>query len=103
MKKLIPVLVFMIITAGDAAQAASTKIRTLDPPPAPGEAGSLAAQLKRFRGQTQFLNPGPYYFDGPMPRPMPGSDQKAGQPAEGGKREQEESDVFKVGLPGSKL
>jgi RNAse (barnase) inhibitor barstar len=68
----------------------------------PADTTTELAQLTRYRGQTSFLDREPRW------RGMPG---RAGQPAPapsaptggGAKREQQESDVFKVGAAGSKL
>src|SRR5471030_2434216 len=67
--------------------------------PTPDDPTALSSQLLRFPGQTQFLNPyGHYGFkDGESPLPKAG--QKAGQAA----RAQQDSDVYKIGKPGTKL
>jgi hypothetical protein len=61
---------------------------------------SERSQLLRYRGQTSFLNPIQRYWGGP--EGMPSRSSAKSDSAEGGRAEQE-SDVFKVGKPGSKL
>ncbi|MBI3555840.1 MAG: beta-propeller domain-containing protein [Deltaproteobacteria bacterium] len=66
----------------------------------------IEAQLKRFHGQTRFLNPGytAYRKGGPVSAPRAGVPGDTSGGAEAApKRAQQESDVFKVGKSGSKL
>ena len=70
---------------------------TFDPAPVAGQEASIEAQLKRFPGQTQFLNPARGGFGwgggrGPMAERAATNSQRAVQ----------EADVFKIGRPGSK-
>lgn len=71
---------------------------TFDPKPA--DPDSIAGQLKRYKGQTQFLTPYDWY----MTRGFPSADASAAnRSASGGARTVQESDIFKIGKPGSKL
>ncbi len=62
---------------------------------------SLVDQLRRYRGQTQFLTPSPYSRMGleGAPRATAASADAKG----GGGRAEQESDIYKVGKAGSKL
>ncbi len=65
--------------------------------PRPADLTDESAQLARYVGQTSFLNPVSYGYEGMADL------AKAAAPAAGGERTEQESDVFKVGKPGSKL
>jgi hypothetical protein len=73
--------------------------------PEPANRGSEKAQLSRYRGQTEFLNPvnsyqncfGPFGCPKAEAAPAPAAD--AGSQA----RAEQESDIYKIGKPGSKL
>ena len=69
--------------------------------PRPHDVTSERAQLLRYRGQTSFLNPVNRWWGHGMPEAASRASAKSDS-AEGGRAEQE-SDVFKVGKPGSKL
>lgn len=69
--------------------------------PEPTDKSTIEAQLKRFIGQTQFLNPVYRYRGFPGGAPAKGAQEKGG--AQDSRRAQQESDVFKIGKPGSKL
>ena len=79
-------------------QSRLTGEATFDPAPATDDQDSIAAQLKRYKGQTKFLNPYTRYALGAEP-----SARSADRSAMGGGRDIQESDIFKVGKPGSKL
>lgn len=66
--------------------------------PTPPDKTTTDAKLSRYRGQTEFLSPtySMRYMDG---GPEAG---KAESATEGGSREIQESDVYKIGKPGSK-
>lgn len=66
--------------------------------PRPSDPTTELAQLQRFRGQTAFLNPN-YYGNCHHCEPQPEAPKRDEGP---GERNQQESDVFKVGEPGSK-
>lgn len=70
--------------------------------PKPSDPATALAQLQRHRGQTSFLNLA-YWYDQcrHCRQDEPSQEQKDGP--EQGKREEQESDIFKVGAPGSKL
>ncbi|MES2965377.1 MAG: hypothetical protein V4760_15950, partial [Bdellovibrionota bacterium] len=71
--------------------------------PKPADPSTALAQLQRHRGQTKFMNLA-YYWDQcrhcrqDQPKQDEASDAPGGQ-----QRAEQESDVFKVGAPGSKL
>ena len=73
----------------------------VDPAPQAKDVDTIASQLKRFRGQTSFLSPNAYSglakAEGREFAPSPMADSV------GGARAQQDSDVFKIGNPGSKL
>jgi hypothetical protein len=62
--------------------------------PKPDNTTSIEAQLKRFKGQTEFLSPDESNWGGIFARAAS---------AEGGSRSIQESDIFKIGNEGSKL
>ncbi len=68
----------------------------------PDGSASLLDQLKRYRGQTQFLTPSPYSQMGLEGAPRMASAASADAKGGGGRQEQE-SDIYKVGKAGSKL
>ncbi len=72
-----------------------------EPAPSASEIESVKARLKRFEGQTSFLNPMDAYYGGAK-RSLSGGVPEAAS-AEGGRRDVQESDIFKVGKEGSKL
>ncbi len=66
----------------------------------PANQDTIESQLKRFKGQTKFLTPAQRYWGRGMNR----ADARAeAAPAEGGARAVQESDIFKIGKPGTKL
>ncbi|MEK7358080.1 MAG: beta-propeller domain-containing protein, partial [Bdellovibrionota bacterium] len=72
--------------------------------PKPLDASTELAQLSRYRGQTSFLSYEGGWGGGGRGMPEAASDAKeAGGAAPAGGRAEQESDVFKVGAPGSKL
>ncbi len=89
----------------DASQKQGSKLAgesTFDPTPEAGTEASLESQLKRWKGQSQFLTPSQSWgFGGAMPE---GAASSRGADAVGaGARTVQESDIFKVGADGSKL
>jgi hypothetical protein len=70
--------------------------------PAPADQTSIESQLKRFKGQTQFLTPYGRYYRGAFGAAAPEAALAGGAPSNDARAVQE-SDVFKVGKPGSKL
>lgn len=66
--------------------------------PVPADPDNLEAQLKRYKGQTKFLNPYTRYGDGKV---SPSAASRADSAGSG--RAIQESDIFKLGKPGSKL
>jgi hypothetical protein len=74
---------------------------TFDPAPATAERSTIEAQLLRYNGQTEFLNPQGWYPTGRHFGRGGGGLERAA--AEGGQREVQEADIFKVGKPGSDL
>jgi hypothetical protein len=72
-----------------------------EPAPEAAERSSVESRLKRYVGQTEFLNLAQSHFGGPI---MARAASAESAKAEGGaERAIQEADVFKVGKPGSKL
>lgn len=93
----------VIALAGCFGRSGASKLRnaaTFDAPPAAEHQEAIESQLKRFKGQTSFLNPRDSYFgrgmDGDI-RPESALRSSSSQ------RAVQESDIFKVGKPGTKL
>jgi len=75
---------------------------SLSPVPQQDQQRELAAQLNRYAGQKSFKTLGAFHAT--FARAAAGGDLEAqAAPAGGGQRVVQESDVFKVGVPGSKL
>jgi hypothetical protein len=72
---------------------------TFDPRPAESDLDSIASQLKRYRGQTKFLNPKSYHY-GLRERAMRGVADAQSKSSH--TRDIQESDIFKIGPDGSK-
>ncbi len=90
-RSLVSSLVVVLLLVGSNAQAKGMSLQ-----PDPGNHDSLESQLKRFKGQTKFLN-----YQGMISKGASmGRQMEAG--SQGAQRAQQESDVFKVGKPGSK-
>lgn len=68
--------------------------------PKPAQEQSLSAKLDRYLGQTQFLNIEHSFHPHAASRSLESADSKG---LGGGARQEQESDVFKVGTAGSKL
>ena len=64
--------------------------------PKPDSTTSIEAQLKRFKGQTEFLSPGESHWGGLFTR-------AASAEGAADSRSIQESDIFKIGTEGSKL
>jgi hypothetical protein len=71
-----------------------------EPAPEASERGSVEARLKRYLGQTEFLNVAGYH--GPI-LARAASAESASEKGGTSARAIQESDVFKIGKPGSKL
>lgn len=71
-----------------------------EPAPELSQRSSVESRLKRYAGQTEFLNVSSGYYGGPMT-----AEAKSASRSESGgaARAIQESDVFKVGKPGTKL
>lgn len=90
------VLSLSVLTIGCSLQQSVSKLATaLDP--RPSDLSTIEAQLKRFEGQTKFLNIYSRSF-GPVV-----ADASRDTKKEGAARDVQESDLFKVGKPGSKI
>ncbi|WP_141733954.1 beta-propeller domain-containing protein [Oligoflexus tunisiensis] len=83
----------------EADQQTKSVADVLDPKP--NDPTTIAAQLQRYYGQNQFLN---VEWRGAVGENDDAPDGGAEEPAEdSAKREIQEADLFKVGVPGSKL
>jgi len=71
--------------------------------PAPEKETSIEAQLKRYKGQTEFLNLYQMGYSRGAERSAPAAGAPESAKDAVGQRAQQESDVYKVGKPGSKL
>ncbi|MCM0605565.1 MAG: beta-propeller domain-containing protein [Xanthomonadaceae bacterium] len=72
--------------------------------PVPSNQDTIENQLKRFKGQTKFLNShggGRAYAMGGAPGGRP--EARSASKGADGQREQQESDIYKIGKEGSKL
>ena len=65
----------------------------------PANQDTIESQLKRFKGQTKFLTPSQRYWGHTMNR----ADARAESAPGGAARAVQESDIFKIGKPGTKL
>lgn len=84
-----------------ATKSEAVKANILHPAPS-GDLESIPNQLKRYQGQKSFLNPIPWnyrFMDDRNDATASASDSRNKKES----REIEESDIFKIGKPGSKL
>lgn len=98
------VAIFLVACSSEKSSLQDTSNNSLVPGASveklPDGSISHLGQLKRFRGQTEFLTPSPYLNRSLGRAAAP--EAAANAPAGGGRAEQE-SDIYKVGKPGSKL
>ncbi len=96
-KFLITLFIFTVVSAC-GYQPATNNLKSLDPKPS--DQLNWRNQLKRFKGQTNFMNARSYAF-----YPMAAEETADGGIAksESGERAVQESDIFKIGKKGSKL
>ena len=96
-------LTLFLSACSPSSQPISANGPGLVPPPATEAQKKLVkTQLQRYRGQTEFLNVAGWGYGDPVRRGAP-SEDKASNEAGGAERAEQESDVFKIGKPGSKL
>jgi len=87
-------IILGVMSCSDSTK--TTALTSLNP--TPSDPATLEAQLKRFEGQTEFLNPQPWSSGLHLERSLAGPGGKAVS-----KRAIQESDVFKIGNEDSKL